>query len=363
MPSLLDLFNLPKVTYSDLMKLGTSKRLTEAMKRYEPPKEPEWDIRSGLPEPGLGQVTPEEWLPPGMGTKLAALMGKGAVLAGAMKSAAKSKFNSPEDWFLPEIEAKLAASMRSAAKSGLSHDPAERAAAFLTAQRNAAKPVSEGGLGLRPDNTAQERASAMGFKGEGYHYSRAEDEVRELDPLNHPLGVKTAINEYGNVPSDFLATHVGTKDAALDRFSGLNEYLDDGDVVGATYPVLFKNNSPYKPSGFLMTDGEFSMIPESMFGMKSDSIPSKSKILKMRNELFANNSNIPYHNEYEHYGSLSHAVPPENIRSRFAAFDPAKRGDPDLLGYADPRLLGLIAGGTAGGVALNQLLQLNGAQR
>lgn len=328
MPSLRDLFGV------------TSEALNTTPQRMRnlppPPREPEWDIRSGLPEPGLGQVTPEEWLPPGMGTKLAALMGKGVVLAGAMKSAARS---------------------------GLSHDPAERAAAFLTAQRNAAKPVSEGGLGLRPDNTAQERASAMGFNGEGYHYSRAENEVRELDPLNHPLGVKTAINEYGNVPSDFLATHVGTKDAALDRFSGLNEYLDDGDVVGATYPVLFKNNSPYKPSGFLMTDGEFSMIPESMFGMKSDSIPSKSKILKMRNELFANNSNIPYHNEYEHYGSLSHAVPPENIRSRFAAFDPAKRGSSDLLGYADPRLLGMIAGGTGGGIALNKLLQLQAPER
>ena len=328
MPSLRDLFGV------------TSEALNTTPQRMRnlppPPREPEWDIRSGLPEPGLGQVTPEEWLPPGMGTKLAALMGKGVVLAGAMKSAARS---------------------------GLSHDPAERATAFLTAQRNAAKPVSEGGLGLRPDNTAQERASAMGFKGEGYHYSRAEDEVRELDPLNHPLGVKTAINEYGNVPSDFLATHVGTKDAALDRFSGLNEYLDDDDVVGATYPVLFKNNAPYKPSGFPMTDGEFSTIPESMFGMKSDSIPPKSKILKMRNELFANNSNIPYHNEYEHYGSLSHAVPPENIRSRFAAFDPAKRGSSDLLGYADPRLLGMIAGGTGGGIALNKLLQLQAPER
>lgn len=73
MPSLLDLFNLPKVTYSDLMKLGTSKRLTEAMKRYAPPKEPEWDIRSGLPEPGLGHVSPEEWIPPGAGMKLASL--------------------------------------------------------------------------------------------------------------------------------------------------------------------------------------------------------------------------------------------------------------------------------------------------
>lgn len=27
----------------------------------------EWDTRSGLPEPGLGQVTIEEWLPPGIG--------------------------------------------------------------------------------------------------------------------------------------------------------------------------------------------------------------------------------------------------------------------------------------------------------
>jgi hypothetical protein len=46
---------------------------------------------------------------------------------------------------------------------------AERAEAFLTAQRNAAKPVSEGGLGLRPENTPMERAEAMGFVTPGYH--------------------------------------------------------------------------------------------------------------------------------------------------------------------------------------------------
>jgi hypothetical protein len=46
---------------------------------------------------------------------------------------------------------------------------AERAEALLTAQRNAAKPVSEGGLGLRPDNTPMERAEAMGFITPAYH--------------------------------------------------------------------------------------------------------------------------------------------------------------------------------------------------
>lgn len=298
-------------------------------------RKPEWDVRSGLPEPGLGHVAPEEWLPTGMGTKLASLTGKGALMMGALKSAAKS---------------------------GLSHNPEERALAFLTAQRNAAKPVSEGGLGLRPDNTAAERAAAMGFKGEGYHYSQAEDEVTHLDPLNHPLGMRAAIEDYGGVPADFIGTHVGSKQAALERALAFNGE-EVSDPVGATYPLLFKNNAPYKPSGFPMTDEQFSAIPEEVYGLSRYNPLPKTKILKMRGDLFKNNSNIPYYNEYEHYGSVSHVLPPENIRSRFAAFDPAKRGDPDLLGYADPRLLGLIAGGTAGGVALNQLLQLNGAQR
>lgn len=298
-------------------------------------RKPEWDIRSGLPEPGLGHVAPEEWLPTGMGTKLASLAGKGALMMGALKSAAKS---------------------------GLSHNPEERALAFLTAQRNAAKPVSEGGLGLRPDNTAAERAAAMGFKGEGYHYSLAEDEVTHLDPLNHPMGMRAAIEDYGGVPADFIGTHAGSKQAALERALAFNGE-EDSDLVGATYPLLFKNNAPYKPSGFPMTDEQFSAIPEEVYGLSRYNQLPKTKILEMRGDLFKNNSNIPYTNEWEDVGSISHVLPPENIRSRFAAFDPAKRGDPDLLGYADPRLLGLIAGGTAGGVALNQLLQLNGAQR
>ena len=298
-------------------------------------RKPEWDVRSGLPEPGLGHVAPEEWLPTGMGTKLASLTGKGALMMGALKSAAKS---------------------------GLSHNPEERALAFLTAQRNAAKPVSEGGLGLRPDNTAAERAAAMGFKGEGYHYSLAEDEVTHLDPLNHPMGMRAAIEDYGGVPADFIGTHAGSKQAALERALAFNGE-EDSDLVGATYPLLFKNNAPYKPSGFPMTDEQFSAIPEEVYGLSRYNQLPKTEILKMRGDLFKNNSNIPYTNEWEDVGSISHVLPPENIRSRFAAFDPAKRGDPDLLGYADPRLLGLIAGGTAGGVALNQLLQLNGAQR
>jgi hypothetical protein len=37
---------------------------------------------------------------------------------------------------------------------------------------------------------------------------------------------------------------------------------------------------------------------------------------------------------------------PSSIRSRFAAFDPAKRNQADILGNIDPTLLGTMAGGS-----------------
>ena len=41
------------------------------------------------------------------------------------------------------------------------------------AQKRAALPVEQGGLGLPPNNTAEQRAKAMGFVGEGYQIGRA----------------------------------------------------------------------------------------------------------------------------------------------------------------------------------------------
>jgi hypothetical protein len=47
-----------------------------------------------------------------------------------------------------------------------------------------------------------------------------------------------------------------------------------------------------------------------------------------------------------HYAAMNPSV----VRSRFAAFDPARINENDLLGRADPRLLALIAAGTGGGL-------------
>jgi hypothetical protein len=46
---------------------------------------------------------------------------------------------------------------------------------------------------------------------------------------------------------------------------------------------------------------------------------------------------------------------PNQVRSRFAAFDPARVNESDLLGRADPRLLAVIAGGGLTGLTVNAL--------
>ena len=62
---------------------------------------------------------------------------------------------------------------------------------------------------------------------------------------------------------------------------------------------------------------------------------------KLRNKLFGEFDSIPYINDVESKGAISHIVPPWNIRSRFAAFDPARINENDLLAGALP--FGLLA--------------------
>ena len=61
--------------------------------------------------------------------------------------------------------------------------------AHLIAQRNAALPVSQGGLGLAPDNTAMDRARALGFDVDNPMYHGTGADIKEFN--NDFLGVNT----------------------------------------------------------------------------------------------------------------------------------------------------------------------------
>lgn len=295
-----------------------------------------WLLRKGGVPVGDTPIGGEAWMRQKglMATpenKLAGLLGEGAGLAAPIVAAAKA----------PEIAGGLLQMGRNLATPQTLNKqagqvfvyPQEKALAI--AQKNAALPIEKGGLGLHPNNTAAERAKAMGFDTEGIHTSRHGIDTNVLDS-----------GKYAMSPFDAVGTHFGTKEAALDRFNrtvGTTEQFK-----GSTYPALLKGDRPYlDPQGKVYTEDPIS----NLFSSKADygNLPKSNAAL--REEVFKDHSIIPYINDVEAAGSTSYIAPPQNIRSRFAAFDPARRNEADLLGRADPKLLSLLAAGGLLGTA------------
>lgn len=163
---------------------------------------------------------------------------------------------------------------------------APRDEAMRIAQANAAKPVSEGGLGLPPDNTAMDRARAMGFDTPAYRGTTADE--TNLKP-------RTFVSENPDVSNQYAG------------------YLKDF----ADNPVMLDAMMKLTPNGNVMP-------------------------LLVRNaDVARSRTNVP---DYEMIVDANQA------RSRFAAFDPARRYESDLLGAADPRLLAGVAGATGAGL-------------
>jgi hypothetical protein len=208
--------------------------------------------------------------------------------------------------------------------------------AHEVAQRNAALPVEQGGLGLPPDNTAMDRANAPGmFPDDAYHFSRHGADVQELDS-----------GKYAIAPFDAVGTHVGSKEQAFDRFENTvgykvnNPIYANDELIGVTYPLRVNTgNRMLSPSGLVMSETPISMG----FSASADYGNLKTSNEALRESIFPKYDSIPYINEVESPGQISYILPPKNIRSRFAAFDPAKRDSANLLAGAAGATFGLSA--------------------
>lgn len=161
--------------------------------------------------------------------------------------------------------------------------------AYQLAQKNAALPVEQGGLGLPPDNTAAQRAKALGFDTDVYHGTHS-----------RPIG---AGNETPDIKEFVPSVSFGSTDPAVfvTRDKGManafaRNYVDN---TGAIYPLKVRTNA-----------GQITETADH-----------------------ARNNEMLVHN-------------PALLRSRFAAFDPKKRNSRDLL--ASLGLLGLLGAGTYG---------------
>jgi hypothetical protein len=197
---------------------------------------------------------------------------------------------------------------------------APRQEALDKAQRNAALPVEEGGLGLPKDNTPEMRAEAMGFKTEVLH-GTAKD-FPSFDLSKAGTNTRQAGDELGifSTSKPFLAN-----DYALiaSRGGWANRTEPENAVV---YPLLgsFKNPKKYQTA--------------TEFYRDADAMAAEQKLGKWREQLQSEGyDSVFVRPDLEEVVAFN----PNQLRSRFAAFDPMRKNEADILAGVLP--LGLLA--------------------
>lgn len=244
--------------------------------------------------------------------------------------------------------------------------------AHEVAQRNAAKPISEGGLGLPADNMALDRAKAMGFDTPAYHGTLSD--INEFDPL--------LLGKYNKHPIASLGTFVSNDPKAVNMLlktanknSGQNILpllINKGNSLELSPPQARLFSQRKNPDNDPMQQLDSLLRNTNIDNLKTDirdenGIKDWYATLRQNvhgfNKTLDNNSTdtITLNNSYDmparkvgrnHYDPSTQYIVrnPANIRSRFAAFDPARRNEFDILGNIDPQLLKILGGASAAGL-------------
>lgn len=183
--------------------------------------------------------------------------------------------------------------------SGLPETEFSRAHAI--AQQNAALPIEQGGLGLHPDNTAMERAKAMGYETDVYHgTNKSFDEFNSNNKIYNPRFVDGSY--FTEVPKSA---------------STYSEFASEASGNANVMPVKLKLDSP------MTIKSEKDLA--SVTGINNDNFTmSKSDRFK----------NAGYDSLIFKPDDIAHEIVvtnPKNIRSRFAAFDPMKKNSANIL--------------------------------
>jgi hypothetical protein len=209
--------------------------------------------------------------------------------------------------------------------------------ALELAQQRAALPVSEGGLGLPANNTAMDRANVM-FPTDVYHGTNAD--IQAFDTLLSDTRRKTG------TPNGSIVTSTNPKAASTyagevtDDWGNITRYDDGGNVLplkintgnglsinakGANWGDIF---SPKYPDA--ETTNDIAQIALDK-GKKSATIKNV-----LDNATWSKQNGVD-----SRLGDTIFSFNPDDIRSRFAAFDPWRRNAAiaATMGVAAPDLL------------------------
>ncbi len=249
--------------------------------------------------------------------------------------------------------------------------------AHLTAQRNAALPVSQGGLGLRPDNTAMDRARALGFDVDNpvYHGTGADIKAFDLSRSGsasgaeqYGIGIYTTTNptlasgyanstvqnanvmplvtRMANPISDETAKKLTKAQIKkiIEQSPDLDEQLwNYGDVgyEGKNKVLNDAVNSLYEYQGDKMLENLHPIANDFFKNNPVEFNNAAAKVLKKDGVVVS----FPRYNE-----KFNIPWNANQVRSRFAAFDPMKRDSADLLASMPP----LIGATTLGAYLYNE---------
>jgi hypothetical protein len=235
----------------------------------------------------------------------------------------------------------------------------------LTAQKNAALPVEQGGLGLPPNNTAMDRARAMGFDTPAYHGSGRDFTEFNNSMLGAKTGAKSAQKAHFFASNPEVSnTYVNTSHVYNDsppiyeKLFNNPEAFDaftKAETKDAKWAVLENNGMNYSSGQVmpvLLNQGKTRVKDYGGSGYRDSTYNDELIAAKKSKKDSVELKNTFDRGPHEGYNSMTNVYAvfdPSNIRSRFAAFDPKRRHEADLLGYADPYLLGSMgAGGLLG---------------
>ena len=251
--------------------------------------------------------------------------------------------------------------------------------ALDTAQRNAALPIEEGGLGLPKDNTPMDRAKAMGFDAEALHGSPS-PYIESFDPMmagrntgnafdnnifattspesatgyalnwkHYRNVIKTSpeykaitreenalLRDIGNLREEGNVQGVADARAKLDVLSEQKNAIYNDFMAGklgsegsSVYPLMVRSEDflPYEAEG-----ANWMRANRPAIDAAEEQGYSGAVIKNVRDNAGANLGTIA-----DVYASPD----PSRFRSRFAALDPMRRNEADILAGVLP--LGLLA--------------------
>jgi hypothetical protein len=209
--------------------------------------------------------------------------------------------------------------------------------AFDLAQKRAALPVKEGGLGLPADNTAMDRAEAMGFDVNNPAYHGTSADISAFNPALSDTARKTGTPSGAMVVSSNPKTANTYTQGYVGDFT--EEYLSGGNILplyirkgknlsmNASEPNYTPNwNDIYNPKyPNISTTNEFANLAKSK-GKESATIKNVKDNARMSSA----------------EGDTTFLFNPNQLRSINAAFDPFRRNENDLLAGVAAAPVGLI---------------------